>query len=141
MFTNACPPTTSAPLDMIRRQSPRWLRRSIPPLSDIAHPRVVTVEKHLIRGHSNRSSEWPISHGNHRAVGRVFGPAGYCLSNTRTLLTLWPCAFVPVCVAVIVLPSAETVTFVVTAGLPSTFPVTSNVRSSIRLRAFVVFGA
>jgi hypothetical protein len=65
----------------------------------------------------------------------------YCLSNKITLLTLSPLAFLPVCVAVIVLPSAETATLVVTVGLPSILPMTSNVRSSIRLRAFVVFGA
>ena len=65
----------------------------------------------------------------------------YCLFNTITFLTLWPWAFVPVCVAVIVLPSAATASLVVSAGLPSILPMTSNVRSSIRLRAFVVFGA
>jgi len=57
----------------------------------------------------------------------------YCLSATITLLTLWPWAFLPVCVAVIVLPSAEITTLVVTVGLPSTLPMASNVRSSIRL--------
>jgi hypothetical protein len=65
----------------------------------------------------------------------------HCLFNTITLLTLSPFAFMPLCVAVIVLPSADTATLVVTAGLPSILPMTSNVRSSIRLRAFVVFGA
>lgn len=44
-----------------------------------------------------------------------------------------PSAFLPVVVAVRVLPSAEITTLVVVAGLPSTLPIDSNVRLSMRL--------
>jgi hypothetical protein len=62
-------------------------------------------------------------------VPKVIDPAGvfsgrYCLSATIVLLTLWPWAFLPVWMAVSVLPSAEIATLVVTVGLPSTLLTT-----------------
>jgi len=58
----------------------------------------------------------------------------YCLSQT-TVFTAWPCAFVPVVVYVIVLPSGEMTTRLVAVCFPSTSTMTSNERSSIRRSA------
>ena len=52
-----------------------------------------------------------------------------------TWLTAWPSAFLPVTVAVNVLPSAETDTLAVVVGLPSILVSDSNVRLSMRLYA------
>jgi len=49
----------------------------------------------------------------------------YCLPATMTSLTVCPCAFLSVWVAVSVLPSAEIATLVVTVTLPPTSLTTS----------------
>ena len=52
----------------------------------------------------------------------------YCLSATTTLLTVSPLTFLPVVVAVRVLPSAEMTILLVVVGLPSIFVIDSNVQ-------------
>ena len=49
----------------------------------------------------------------------------YCLPATMTLLTVCPCAFLSVWVAVSLLLSAEIATLVMTVTLPPTLPTTS----------------
>ncbi len=57
----------------------------------------------------------------------------YCLPATMTLLTVCPCAFLSVWVAVSLLLSAEIATLVVTVTLPPTSQTTSLVRPLVRL--------
>jgi len=66
-------------------------------------------------------------------AGRPRATRGYCLSYTTTLLTVWPLAFLPVCVKVRVFPSFETTALAVAFCFPPNCVVISRVYASIRL--------
>src|SRR5262245_1573248 len=76
-------------------------------------------------------------HLNPVGVARCQAFQGYCLSQTVTLWTACPCAFVPLVVTVIVFPSSETTRVEVATTLSPFLSVRSMVRASMRLRATV----